>query len=101
MSKEIHWASCLNHHIRLLNYADFLGFDTAISLEYDWCFKEQELEELKKIINQIQTEDYDGFFIPCIMNSVESMGAISSIFPVKKNYILFKKNNRKSRRISY
>jgi hypothetical protein len=91
MSKEIHWASCLNHYIRLLNYADFLGFDTVLSLEYDWSFDEKELEQLKEIINKIQKEDYDGFFIPCTMNGLESMGAVPCIFPIRKKISYYPK----------
>jgi hypothetical protein len=82
--KETYQASVFNHFISSANLADTLGFENALITEYDYVYSDENIKDLKKIIGEIEKNEYEGFFIPCQMAGINTIFPIPMVVPIKK-----------------
>jgi hypothetical protein len=84
LQKKTYNGSVLNLVTNGINIANSLGFDYGLFWEFDFILQEKSKEFLKSLLHDIETKNYDCFYIPCAISGIKTTYSIPQIFPIKK-----------------
>jgi hypothetical protein len=84
LQKKTYNGSVLNLVTNGINIANNLGFEYGLFWEFDFVLQEKSKEFVKSLLNKIEINNHDCFFIPCTISGINTTYSIPQFFPIKK-----------------
>jgi len=84
IQKKTYNASALNLLINGTNLANSLGFEHGLILEFDFILHDKSSDTILSLLEKMEKNNYDCFYIPCTISGINSTYSIPQILPIKK-----------------